>query len=100
MIFTEQNVISTEQKVNYTEQNVIYTEQFNGVPTNENGLFSLVIGTGTKVGNSPDFEELSWNVENISRRLKVEINEGGLIEVGSVQLMSVPFAHTTRHFEK
>lgn len=75
----------------------IYQEQFGSVSTNASGLFSIVIGEGNP--ESPftvaDFEAIDWS-EGSDRFLDVQIalddNPNNLVQVGTTQLMSVPFA--------
>ncbi|MEM7370456.1 MAG: hypothetical protein AAF587_17735 [Bacteroidota bacterium] len=78
-------------------ETAIYQEQFGSVLTNASGLFSIVIGEGNL--ESPftvaDFEVIDWSEES-DRFLEVQIalddNPNNLVQVGTVQLMSVPIA--------
>jgi hypothetical protein len=60
--------------------------------TNQFGLFTLVIGQGTKV-SGVDFASINWSLGN--KWLQVEIDATGgssFVLAGSQQLMSVPYA--------
>ena len=72
---------------------VLEWEETHTVTTNRFGLFSLVIGNGTSTGNGSavSFSNVDWGSGD--RFLKVRINPGsGFQDMGSVQLMSVPYA--------
>ncbi len=63
--------------------------ELHSLTTNSLGLFSTNIGTGTV--ESGTFESVNWS--NEEKYLKVECNTGNeFIELGTQQLMSVPFA--------
>lgn len=63
--------------------------ELHSLTTNSLGLFSTNIGTGTAEFGT--FENVNWG--NGEKYLKVECNTGdGLIEMGTQQLMSVPYA--------
>ncbi|MCU0367411.1 MAG: hypothetical protein MUF39_01125 [Cyclobacteriaceae bacterium] len=71
-------------EVEYTETHKPQTNQF--------GLFTLVIGQGTKV-SGVDFGAINWSLGN--KWLQVEIDATGgssFVLAGSQQLMSVPYA--------
>ncbi|MDG1260164.1 MAG: hypothetical protein P8H59_01275 [Flavobacteriales bacterium] len=68
-------------------------EEEHAVVTDDFGLFTLSIGTGTSTGNglSPSFELINWGAT--SYFLSVEIDEGtGFELLGISQLLSVPYA--------
>lgn len=76
---------------------ILYQEQHIQIPTNSQGLFSLLIGAdpakATGGGLTTDFSSLTWN--NQKRWLEVEMDTTGgasFVPVGSQQLMSVPYA--------
>lgn len=69
----------------------IYAETFNGVVTNDQGVFSLNIGAGTAVNGT--FDMINWGIN--TKFLKVEMdtaNGANYTLVGTNQLMSVPYA--------
>ena len=66
-----------------------YQEQHIGLQTNSFGLFTLVIGQGTPLIGT--FPAIQWG--NGNKYVKVEANTGsGYIDMGTVQLWSVPYA--------
>jgi len=65
-----------------------YTETHN-VSTDENGLFSLSIGTGAVVSGT--FTTIDWS--GGQKYLKIELDQDGgsnFIDMGTTQLLSVP----------
>ncbi len=59
--------------------------------TNQFGLFTLVIGQGTKI--TGDFAFISWAVGNKWLQVEIDPNGGNLFSLaGSQQLMTVPYA--------
>lgn len=70
----------------------IYQETHNGIMTNQFGLFTVAIGTGTQVG-SQTFSSISWGVH--AKFLEVELDPTGgtsYLNMGTSQLNSVPYA--------
>jgi len=66
---------------------VVFTEQ-QSESTNDVGLFDLVIGEV----NNTDFINIDWRLGD--HFLKVELNDGGWVDLGTHQLLSVPYAMT------
>jgi hypothetical protein len=60
--------------------------------TSKYGVFSLIIGKGTKTNpDGPDISQVPW--EQANHWLKVEIDFGtGFINMGTMQFMAVPYA--------
>jgi hypothetical protein len=72
---------TTDGAVEYQETHALYT--------NAQGLVSAVIGQGTAVQNT--FAAINW--ANTTKFLQVEVDLGnGYVDLGTQQLMSVPFA--------
>ncbi len=69
-----------------------YQESYTGVVTSKYGVFSLIIGQGTKTDpNGPDISQVPW--EHANHWLKVEIDFGkGFVNMGTMQFMAVPYA--------
>ncbi len=68
--------------------NEIYKETHSVTSTNT-GLINLFVGSGT---SSDNFASINWG-EN-AKFIKIEVNTGnGLVDMGTFQLFSVPFAH-------
>jgi hypothetical protein len=70
----------------------VYQELYPGVVTSKYGVFSLIIGKGTKTDPSgPDISQVPWDQAN--QWLRVEIDFGrGFINMGTMQFMAVPYA--------
>ncbi len=70
----------------------VYQETFSGITTNQFGLFTLNIGTGTQVGANT-FASVSWGTG--SKWLQVEFDAAGgssYTSMGTSQLNAVPYA--------
>ncbi|UKN02745.1 tail fiber domain-containing protein [Paracrocinitomix mangrovi] len=64
-------------------------EETHAITTNQYGQFSLQVGTGTV--SSGTFSSIGWGTNE--HHLKVEIDlGGGYVDLGTAQLMSVPYA--------
>ncbi len=71
---------------------VVWEELHNPVKTNLNGIFSLVIGTGTKQdGSVSSFEDIDWSAGPLYLRTKIYY-QNAWKEMGSARLWSVPYA--------
>lgn len=70
----------------------IYAETQTPV-SNENGLISIAIGTGTVVSGSVSFADIKWESETYYLRTDIDITGGTAYSISSVtQLLSVPYA--------
>ena len=75
-----------------TAGTIVYQEIHTGLATNQFGLFTTAIGTGTQVGSNT-FPGISWGVN--AKYLQVELDPTGgssFIQMGYSQLNSVPYA--------
>lgn len=68
----------------------VYVERHN-VTTNQFGMINLKIGTGTFVlGN---FSQIDWSANQYFSKVEIDITNGtNFIEVGTSQILSVPYA--------
>jgi len=71
---------------------IVYQEVYLNEPTSNYGVFSLVIGQGTKVGGTAaSFAEVDWSAAN--HYLKVEVKfENDYMDMGTMQFLAVPYA--------
>jgi hypothetical protein len=79
---------------------LIYEETFASVTTNQFGLISLVVGTGTQTGGSaPSFSAIDWKAQTLY--LKTQIQYPGLIwtTMGTSQIWGVPYALVAKNVE-
>jgi len=70
----------------------VYQETQTGLTTNQFGLFTTAIGTGTQVGSNT-FSSINWGTN--SKYLQVEIDPTGgtsYADMGTTQLNAVPYA--------
>ena len=78
---------------NTFDGNVVYQETHN-TTTSQFGLVNLIIGEGTP--NEGVFNEVQWNAAS-PFFMQVEVDLGdGFVDIGSLQLMSVPFAMASK----
>ena len=80
---------------------LFWKELHSSVTTNAFGLFSLVVGTGTRQGESTvaTFDLIDWSVS--PKYLKTEIYySGSWKDLGTTQMYSVPFAMQARNSEE
>ncbi|MEM7658527.1 MAG: hypothetical protein AAF399_20545, partial [Bacteroidota bacterium] len=76
---------------------IAYQENHVGILTNEQGLFSLLIGAdstlSTGVGQVSDFAQLYWNGQERWLEIGLDISGGAtFVSLGTQQLLSVPYA--------
>jgi len=71
-------------------------EETHSAATNEYGLFTIQIGDGTRTaGSATEFSDIEWG--SFSHFLKVEVNaDGSYDDMGTTQLLSVPYALSAR----
>lgn len=71
---------------------VVYSETHTGIKTNPFSVVNIVIGQGTNDnGTNMPFSSVAWGAS--SKFLEIKVNFGnGFQALGSVQLMSVPYA--------
>lgn len=70
----------------------VYMETFNGIQTNQFGLFTVLIGNGTPVTGT--FPGINWSVNTKWLRTEIDINGGTSYVVAgtAVQFVSAPYA--------
>ncbi len=72
-----------------------YQEEHLGLSTNEFGLFSARIGSGTSTnsGNNSTLNKLDWAKSNFYLSVEVDVDDGnGYQKIGEDQFVSVPYA--------
>ncbi len=72
-------------------------QELHQVETNEYGLFTLIIGNGTKQsGTAPSFLNIPWNAA--THYLRVEVDFGNnFVDMGTSQMLAVPYALYALH---
>ncbi|MFH0843455.1 MAG: hypothetical protein V1903_12670, partial [Bacteroidota bacterium] len=76
---------------------IIWEEIHSSVKTNSNGVFGVVIGTGTKQsGTAAAFSDISWSTSPLYLRLQVNY-QNTWESSGTIKLWSVPFALTSNN---
>jgi hypothetical protein len=69
----------------------ILWQEEQAVTTNQAGLFSIVIGSGTQTGGGIAFKDIAWNNQTVY--LKTEVNyPSSWTSMGAAKIWSVPFA--------
>jgi len=71
---------------------IFWKELHSSVKPNESGLFSLVIGTGTRQEESEflNFSDIDWSIS--PKYIMTEIEYGGWKTMGASELLSVPYS--------
>lgn len=65
--------------------------------TNDNGLISIAIGTGSVIAGSVNFADINWSAENYYLRTDMDLSGGSEYTITSTsQLLSVPYALTAK----
>ena len=89
-VLPNQNICIQSSITNAAGTTTYYRETFNTI-TNEFGLFSLTIGSGTPVNGT--FAGISWGSITPYQKIEMKIGcTGSYVLMGSSQLMSVPYA--------
>lgn len=69
--------------------------------TNENGLISIAIGTGSVIAGSVNFADINWSAENYYLRTDMDLSGGTGYHISSTQqVLSVPYAFTAKTAQK
>ncbi len=77
-------------RINSANGQIIFSESHN-VTTDEFGYFQMTIGTGTLNSSFPNYNQIDWTVN--LKFLQIQVNLGsGFIDLGTTQLLSVPYA--------
>jgi hypothetical protein len=71
---------------------VVWQETHN-VTTNQNGVMSFVIGTGTRTaGSAALFSDIGWGSQPLFLKTELQYPAQSYIEMGTTQLWSVPYS--------
>jgi len=80
-------------------ETIVREEQFSSVDPNDQGLFSLVIGTGTWLSGVANFSDIDWT--ETTKYIKTKIYYlGEWKDLGAAQLWSVPYAMMSKTSEQ
>ena len=72
---------------------LIYEEEFLSVTSDQFGLISLVVGTGTQIdGEAKSFSEIDWKAQTIFMKTTIQYPGTTWTEMGTSQVWSVPYA--------
>ncbi len=72
---------------------LIYEETFSSITSNNFGLITLVVGTGTQTGGSAaSFSAIDWKAQPIYMKTTVEHPVGTPIVMGTSQVWAVPYS--------
>ncbi|MGB4293082.1 MAG: tail fiber domain-containing protein [Bacteroidales bacterium] len=98
-------IVNTAMPVRITIQSeltggtVFWQELHSSITTNDFGMFTLVVGQGTRQGGTANtFDEIDWTVT--PKYIKTEIDYNGWKEMGVSQLWSVPYANVSKNSEQ
>lgn len=71
----------------------IYEEEHVNIRTNGLGLFTVALGTGTKIGGSSTFSSISWTAVPLYMGVKIAVETAYVYKnMGSAKLWTVPYA--------
>jgi hypothetical protein len=73
-----------------TGGNVVYEESFPSISSNQFGLITLIVGTGTPLTGT--FSAIDWKSKTLYLRTKIEYPSGTWVEMGTSPIMSVPYS--------
>lgn len=80
--------------------NKIYVEEHSSVTSNQYGLITLVIGTGTQTGGSAaSFSAIDWDASTYSINTAVQYPGPSWTDMGTSLLWSVPYSHVAKNLE-
>jgi hypothetical protein len=72
---------------------LIYEEEFLSVTSDQFGLITLVVGTGTQIDGKVDsFSEIDWKTQPLFLKTTIQYPGSTWTEMGTSQLWSVPYA--------
>ncbi|PLX15349.1 MAG: hypothetical protein C0597_09000, partial [Marinilabiliales bacterium] len=88
-LIIDQNVSLTLSILNISSTGEVLYSEIHSTTTNAFGQVSIEIGGGTDI--TGDFSTIEWGIND--KYLKIEVDAGsGLIDLGTYQLVSVPFS--------
>lgn len=94
----DKEVINTDIEVQFSIRTVspvgtiVYREVHNNVTTSKYGVFSLIVGKGTRVdGTAFSFADIDWSTANHWLQVEVKFVNDWL-DMGTLQFMAVPYA--------
>jgi len=70
-----------------SDDDVIWEEEHTGVDPDDHGLFSIVVGQGTRIQGLASFDLIDWTVT--PKYIRTKIND---VKMGTSKLWSVPYA--------
>jgi len=87
----------------YKSGTLVWQETHTNVHTDNNGIFSIVIGEGARTAGVTEFDEIDWSSPNTPNfRYKIEIDTGSGYNtfVDNVKFKRVPFAKIAESLER
>jgi hypothetical protein len=85
------NIVVKTGILSDTLNNVYVWEEQHNVRTNSFGLFTLVIGTGSRIQGVAGFDDIDWTAAPLYLRVKITV-QGVEKTMGSAKLWSVPYS--------
>ncbi|MGA1978351.1 MAG: tail fiber domain-containing protein [Bacteroidales bacterium] len=72
---------------------VIYEETFSSIKSDQFGMITLVVGTGTKTGGlAPSFSAISWGAQTLFLMTTIEYPGSTWTVMGTTQIWAVPYS--------
>lgn len=79
---------------------LIYEESFPSITSNQFGLISLVVGTGTQTGGSAaSFSAIDWKAQTLYLKTQIQYPGPDWTTMGTSQIWGVPYALVAKNVE-
>ena len=76
----------------YQASTLKWREVHNNVQTDANGIFSVVMGEGTRISGVSNFSDINWHAGNMKYRVEVDTGSGYTTLVNNEKFKRVPYA--------
>jgi len=71
---------------------VKWKEKHTGVNTDANGIFSIIMGEGTRLAGVTTFDKVNWNEDNMKYTVEVNLGSGYQTLINNENFKRVPYA--------
>jgi len=76
-----------------------WQEEHTGIITDENGIFTIALGEGTRLDGETEFSNIYWGQEGIKLSIEIDKGDGYILLTDKEPLKSVPYAQTAAKIE-
>ncbi len=93
VIFNKSIPIRLTLRTSLTGDTIIYEETFSSVKTDQYGMISLVVGTGTQTGGTAAlFSAIDWKARTLFLKTEVQYPGTTWTTMGTTQIWAVPYS--------